>query len=73
MNLVRDLGMAAAKARGGIAYERLEKRSRLGEWELSEDAAERVAFSVERSPIFYMLKSIPHGRKKYRALNRTLM
>jgi hypothetical protein len=54
MNLVRELGMAAAKARGGVAYERLNERGRSREWEVSERLAESVCLRAERGPILYM-------------------
>jgi len=54
IKLVRELGMAAAKARGGIAYERRNERGRLREWEVSERVAEYVILRAERGPILYM-------------------
>jgi hypothetical protein len=59
MNLVRELGTAAAKARGGIAYERRNERRRLGKWEVSKDVAERVYLAGERGPILYMAQIDP--------------
>ena len=53
IKLVRELGMAAAKARGGIAYEHRNERGRLGEWEVSERVAEYVTLRAERGPILY--------------------
>src|SRR5262249_14437102 len=53
MRLVRELGMAAAKARGGKAYERLNERGRLREWEVCERVAEYVVLRAERGPILY--------------------
>lgn len=52
MNLVREVGMAAAKARGGIAYEHLIDR-KVGKWKKSEDVAKRVYLRGERGPILY--------------------
>jgi hypothetical protein len=59
MRVVRELGMAAVKARGGKAYERLIERRRLGEWELSERVAEYVVFRAERGPILYKAQINP--------------